>query len=342
MAITHVRTTQGSGSLGANSTITITSDTAGDLCLLSVRATGFVLPTITEGGWTTIISNTDGFSRILFGRVKQSGDTTFTLDIPGTANHNYVLDVVRGAQMPTNSIAAANQSAAGQVIPFPSLVIANATSASFLVGTWAGSNSVPLANVPANYTELNDASGVIWTGWDTTISAGALDPADMNLNLTGSTHRMGWQIEIPPAVTTHDLAAALTGTSTETFTVPQREATFAAALTGASSESLAISREATLASAMTGTSSESLALTRTRFMASELSGASSESFEITRTRFMAAGLTGASSESFALTREALMGVAFTAGDEVIVTTPPPPIAIVKGKVRISIGGGLYV
>jgi hypothetical protein len=37
-----------------------------------------------------------------------------------------------------------------------------------------------------------------------------------------------------------------------------------------------------------------------------------------------------------------MGVAFTAGDEVIVTTPPPPIAIVKGKVRISIGGGLYV
>jgi hypothetical protein len=195
MAITHQRTDSNTASLGADLTVDLSSDTIGDLAIITIRAGGVTLPTI-PGGWTTAASNVSAHARAVAYRVKESGDTTFQFDIAAGLASSYIMDVFRGAtwgEIAESAVSVPN----GTALEFPALTVV-ATSASYLSATWTAASGT--ITVPTNYTSLNTAVVNQWTGWDSTISSGSLDPAD-GATQQQTANRIGWHIELLDSTT---------------------------------------------------------------------------------------------------------------------------------------------
>lgn len=190
MAISRVRGTSGTASLGNSLNVDITSDNVGDLAIVSARCTGAVLPTV-PAGWTTVATDFNGNARLVAYRVKQAGDTTFAFAIPGSQTSAYVLDVWRGAAFGQISTAT-NQAPAGNTVAFDPLTVA-ATSTSYCVALWT--NAAGTVIVMTGYAGGVGGSSIT-TMYDTTVTAGVLDPPDATLSNSVAQNRIGWHIEL--------------------------------------------------------------------------------------------------------------------------------------------------
>lgn len=217
MAVAYRRQIQGTNSSGSTSAaVNLSTFTAGDLCFVWISRAATTAPSTVPSGWTLLRNPSSTYAGWLYYKILASGDlTTVTWSWAASAKTLAHAASYYGhdATTPIADSNMATATASGTAVTGGSLTSSQKMLALFSMGYSTSSRTY---TPPTDYgSERVDAGGTnpdFWHGVHDTNAGWGGGASNPSSTLSGSsTYRFGVHVAIKAAVTTHALAAALTG-----------------------------------------------------------------------------------------------------------------------------------